>query len=161
MKRREKRDKNQKQRIKRADQKMKAQNLLLKKYVREKVIEIQGMEYQDYESFIKNYEIMMARGRSFLCSIDILEDPYLSSDAKILFQIISAFCINEGYCYASSLYLSQRMGKTEQRIKAYLKELDDYGLIKRDTYNTTEGWRRNIYIQFQFLKDRYFRDVTP
>ncbi|MDB5002057.1 MAG: hypothetical protein JWQ34_282 [Mucilaginibacter sp.] len=42
----------------------------------------------------------------------------------------------------------------EGSIKRYLDELDTYGLIKRDTYNTQQGWRRNIHIQFHFFKER-------
>lgn len=128
---------------------------------RSKVIEAQGIEYHDKESFKKNYEIMMHRGKAFLCSIDILKDPNLSSNAKVLFYIISMMSLNEGYCWTSSVYLSAKMGTGKGSVNRYLDELEKYGLIKRDTYKIREGWRRNIYIQFQYIKDLYFkRDKT-
>ncbi|MDB5002058.1 MAG: hypothetical protein JWQ34_283 [Mucilaginibacter sp.] len=73
---------NQVQRKQRASDQIEKQDLQLKELVKEKVIERQGMEYLDAETFRKTHEISMKRIRSFLCSLDVLEDVNLSSNAK-------------------------------------------------------------------------------
>jgi hypothetical protein len=47
------------------------------------------------------------------------------------------------------------MGVSKESIKRYLDEIEVYGLIKRDTYGSKQGWRRNI--QFQYSRDLYFK----
>ena len=160
MKTSEERAVNQQQRTQRARAQKKVQDKQLETWQKSKIIENQGIEYQDSDSFQEAYKIMMSRSRAFLCAIDILEDPLLSSNAKVLFFIISMLSLQEGYCYGSDEYLSKKVKTGRESISGYLTELENYGLIKRDTYQTKQGYRRNIHIQMQYIKDYYFK-ITP
>ena len=156
MKRAESKLLNEATRKKRANQMLEAQRNNDQCYLTRKAIDDQVIEYHDQKSFKENYDIAIRRGRTFVCSIDILQDPKLSSNAKVLFMIISCLSLDEGYCYASNVYLGEKMGKKHGAIDKYLNELEQFGLIGRDTYETKLGKRRNTYIQFQNFKDRYF-----
>ena len=157
MKKANQREESEQFRIKHAAEILKNQAKALKQYQKSKVYADQGMEFTDAAVFKETYDIMVAQGRGYYGSVDILEDQILSSNAKVLFQILSSLSYKEGYCYGSNQFLADKMGVSESSIKIYLNELQHRGLIAKDTYNTPLGWRRHIHIQFQFIKDLYLK----
>jgi hypothetical protein len=87
---------NQVLRKKRVAEQIKNQKLQHQLFLEEGIIPDPSMEYTSVETFKETYEIMMKRGGSFLCSLDVLRDSKLTSHAKVLFQVISSLSYNEG-----------------------------------------------------------------
>lgn len=83
---------------------------------------------------------------------EILLNPDIDANRKILLAMLSSLSTQKGYCYASNQYLAEsfryRKGdnivtKDPKTISSYLKDLEDLGLIKRE--GPGNGARR-IYV---------------
>lgn len=115
------------------------------------------MEINTKEDFVENYELMMKRGKAFLCSLYVLEDREINETCKVLFFIISSHCFNKGYCYATTKHLANKLNASESTVKRCLEILQTKGLIAHDNRATKKGFRRNIHIQFNNMRMRYMK----
>ncbi len=61
-----------------------------------------------------------------------------------LYSEILGLSHSKGYCYASTAYLSQKLGIPEKTIKDHLKILEDKKLIYRNTWHYPRGKKRHI-----------------
>lgn len=70
-------------------------------------------------------------------------DSDISSRSKLLFALISGLTDGEdGYCYASNKYLSEKMKISERQVINLIKELENYNFIHIKQVN----YQRQIYI---------------
>ena len=76
---------------------------------------------------------------------NILRDPNISIQEKILYASLVSYCWDSGYCYPGQMRLASELGVSDRSIRNWLKGLEDYGLIKKVNRTGTS----NIY----YLKD--------
>ncbi|HTK18229.1 MAG TPA: helix-turn-helix domain-containing protein [Mucilaginibacter sp.] len=95
------------------------------------------------------------KGRKCLYApADIIQDPELSAQAKVLFIIINSFSKKYGVCFASNKIFSEKLGLKETMLKKYLKELREYQIITTKI-QPKHKWPRQIFIDFEGLSKRY------
>ncbi|CAA0224356.1 helix-turn-helix domain-containing protein [Tenacibaculum maritimum] len=61
-------------------------------------------------------------------------DKRLTPNAKILYAEITSLTNQLGFCYASNKYFQDLYQVSKQSINAWLKQLEEYGYIKRHIY---------------------------
>ncbi len=105
-----------------------------------------------------NFEVFRKNGRTCMAFIDVINDCQLSPQARLLLLIISSLSVYEGYAYASNSYLASKLGRSESRVKIYLSELENIGLIEtKNVIHQKYGRGRHIYLQFHNMRKRYLR----
>jgi len=62
---------------------------------------------------------------------NILKDPNLSIQEKILYVSLVSYCWESGYCYPGQVQLASELGVSDRSIRNWLKGLEKYGLIKK------------------------------
>ena len=62
---------------------------------------------------------------------NILKDPNLTAQAKILYAVLVSYCWDSGYCYPGQMQLASELGVSDRSIRNWLKSLEKYGLIKK------------------------------
>lgn len=62
---------------------------------------------------------------------NILEDPNLSIQEKILYVTLVSYCWEDGYCYPGQTRLARQLGVSDRSIRTWLNGLIEYGLIKK------------------------------
>lgn len=107
--------------------------------------------------FVANYAVFSGRQETFMSLKPILCDKELSFQAKIMFQLISSLSVIEGYCYASNLWLSIKLGVSISTIKRIIRELEKSGLINSVMVPMPMGQCRRMYINFKLLRLRYLK----
>jgi len=94
-------------------------------------------------------------GRKYLFApIALIEDPELSSHAKILFVLVNSYSKMAGFCFANNDTLSAKLGLKRTMLKKYLKELEGHQLIDIK-FPPSRNFKRVIYINFDGLMTRY------
>jgi predicted transcriptional regulator len=111
-------------------------------------------ESKESQMFRVNYEKLMKSKRTYVGLVPVLEDGELSAQARILFHIISSFSYVDGFCYATKT-LSEKLGLGQTAVKKYVAELEEKGLTIHKIGITKRGIRREIYINFDAIEERY------
>jgi len=73
----------------------------------------------------------------------VLEDRTITPYAKLLFGIVSSLCNIQGFCFASSDYLAERLGVTDRAIRNYVIELLNAGHIRVEKSDSN---KRKIFL---------------
>jgi len=74
---------------------------------------------------------------------EIFEKSQLSISARYLYCLLLKFCGKKEWCYPSQKTLGKVAGKSEKRIRAYLEELKEAGLIlvRRTGFNKPNTYK--------------------
>lgn len=62
---------------------------------------------------------------------NILKDPNLSIQEKILYAVLVSYCWEKGYCYPGQMQLASELGVSDRSIRTWLTGLEKSGLIKK------------------------------
>ena len=106
---------------------------------------------------IKN---MREKGNFTTISNHVLDDTFISKDARFLYCILSRY-YNEDleYSYPTRTHLSLLMGVTEKTIDRYVKELLDVGLIEVIGYRKVGKFSNNVYKIYYYDSQREVEDT--
>lgn len=71
----------------------------------------------------------------------------LGPKLSYFFGLLNAMYKKDGSISMSDKAFAAKMNCSERQIKRYLKELEDFGWIYRNTYNTCKGRKRHIVVK--------------
>lgn len=105
------------------------------------------LERQGIDS-IEKVKILLEPPFFAIIPLEILENPNLSSSAKILYAEILALSKKTGICFATNNYLAQRLSLHPLTIPRLLKQLKDFALIHLTIERNSDGSFREIKPNF-------------
>jgi len=89
-------------------------------------------------------------------------DTRLTPNAKILYAEITSLTNSIGFCYARNSYFEKLFNVSTQSINFWLKQLEDFGYIKRHVYRdrgTKEILNRYITIFEKPIQENFNRPI--
>lgn len=91
---------------------------------------------------------MQAEQHSYYSIIthDILFHPSLSSNAKILYCVLTGLARGHGYAWPTDDYLAEVLNTCKTQIKEWLNELEEAEVIERETFNEGLKRKRRIWV---------------
>lgn len=115
------------------------------------------MEHQKKQGkeFVSQWSNLKDKHRIYVGLVPLLEDAELNCPARILFHIVSSLSYVEGFCYATNELLGSRLGLKKGMVKRYLKELQDFKLVRVDMVPCSRGFQRQIHVDFIGITKRY------
>lgn len=85
----------------------------------------------------------------------IMDSKKLEPMAKLLYALISGLADEQGMCYPSDMYLSERLGISERQVQNLLQQIEELSLIRRETHRSKLNMfikKRKIFVLFDFKK---------
>lgn len=106
------------------------------------------MAFQPLGEFNKEKFGEKPRVAGYYCVVPhyILEDPKISSTAKLIYGEISSLANKFGYCYATNKHFCKLLGLKTNTIQKAIVQLKEAKYIRVEVSKKSDGTRRKIWI---------------